>query len=126
MGKELYSIKIIGWLEIILGILAIAISMVGVWGTIQNAIMGFLMFLMSVPFIAFLPMGIGLLKLKKWSRVLNIVWLALIGLIASGYCIGFLRSVVEKELAVPFGIVTLLCIMGIIFFNQSSLREQFK
>ena len=123
MGK-IVGIKILGWLEIVLGILAIAIAIIGVWGTIQKAILGFLMLLMSIPFIAFLPMGIGLLKLKNWSRIVNIIWLILIGLIASLYCFWFLRQAVEKELAVSFGIVALLCMIGIIFFSRSSIKKQ--
>ena len=80
--------------------------------------------------IAFFIIGLGVLKLKNWSRILLIILMSMnIVAAVAGLCLA-ITNVFNKSLTIPeigFKFISLLiCVFVIFFFTRPKVKEQFR
>jgi hypothetical protein len=119
------GIAVLGWSEILAGSLAVVMSAVALGGVAQQAVQAVIFALVSVPLVALLPLGIGLLRRKVWARVANLAF-CLVVFTASGFYLWmFVSSPYARTAAVIPAVLAICCLSIVAYLLRASVRQQF-
>lgn len=130
-----FGIKIIGGLEIIIGVIAGIYFIFCIEGILGTAIAALYYGATAFPFIFLIPLGIGILRLKRWARLSSIIFNSTLSLLLFFFLFLTFYSLSiqkEKDSDFFFKIISFLLILFIlsslsivVYLSHSRIKKYF-